>query len=84
MCEISDVTKVENEIILSCTPYSGFFMDSKTLKIHNDGNETFTTTDFLLDRTRPCFNNDPPAPWIMLKTEVPESFLQIGNRIELL
>jgi len=83
MCEITGVTGLEDKIIISCSPYDGAFIDSKTLRIYDKDNKAFVTTDFLLDRTRSCFNDNASAPWIMLKATIPDSFLRAGNIIEL-
>ena len=83
MCEITGVTELKSDTLISCTPYDGPFMNSQTLRIFDRDNKLFVTTDFALDRTRPCFNNNTSAPWIMLKIAIPSNFLQKGNRIEL-
>ena len=83
MCVITGITGLENDIVISCSPYDGAFMDSKTLRIYDSENKMFITTAFLLDRTRPCFNDNASAPWIMLKTNIPDNFLKAGNKIEL-
>ena len=82
MCEIISVTKLNDDILLNCSVYDGDFINSSSLKIFDGDNNVFETKDFLLDKTRPCFNT-PVTPWIMLKTDVPERFLTNGNRIEL-
>ena len=83
MCEISGVTELSNSILISCTPYDGSFMDSKTLRIYNSENDVYSTENFLLDRTRPCFNDNSSAPWIMLDIAIPGRFLVRGNKVEL-
>ena len=83
MCEILEVTKIRNHILINCTPYEGEFLNSKTLKIYDEQQSSITTKDFSLDRTRQCFNNNGVSPWIKLKPDIPENFLKKGNRIEL-
>ena len=82
MCEIIDIKRLNNDAVISCSPYNGPFVDSSTLKIFNSKDDLFTTTEFTLDRTRQCFNNNARAPVVLLKTQVPETFLSIGNKIE--
>ena len=81
MCEITNITKLNNNILLSCSVYEGDFMNSSLLKIFDKKNNIFETKNFMLDKTRPCFNS-PVTPWIMLKEDIPDSFLDKGNKIE--
>ena len=83
MCKITSITKLNDNILISCSIYDGDFANSSVLKIFDKENNIFETKDFLLDKTRPCFNT-PVTPWIMLKTGIPENFLSKGNRIELI
>ena len=80
MCEIRNITKLNNNILLSCSAYDGDFMNSKLLKIVDKNKNTFETKNFLLDKTRPCFNASV-TPWIMLREDIPDSFLDRGNEI---
>jgi len=82
ICEISSITNVNNDIVLGCTSCDGDFMDAEILKIIDGDDNIFETKNFIIDKTRPCFNM-PITAWIMLKEEIPPKFLQRGNMIEL-
>lgn len=79
MCNIMSVTNIGEKVFLNCSKYDGEFLDSKKLTIVSD-NEIYETNDFVLEKTRSCFN-DNNAPWIMMNNSVPERFLKSGNQI---
>jgi len=82
MCEILGVTELERCISLDCTPYNGDFRKSKELRISDGLNNVLTVTDFCFESTRKCFSSGEQPPWIILKKDVPQNFLQRGNKIE--
>ena len=81
MCEISSVTKINNDILIGCTSYDGDFMNAGLLKIFDGVDNIYETEDFIIDKSRPCFNTQT-VPWIMLKKDIPNEFLHKGNKIE--
>jgi hypothetical protein len=56
-------------------------MKAKTVKLFDKNNNCFATENFRMDKTRQCFNNKPIAPWVILKCDAAENFLQRGNEV---
>ena len=80
MCNIVSVTSVGEKVFLNCSQYEGEFINSKKLTIVSGNKEFYETNDFVLEKTRSCFNNNN-SPWIMINSRIPEQFLKIGNQI---
>ena len=81
MCEITDTTTLDGEIVLFCTPYDGDFQGSTVLKIFDESSEMYEISEFLLDQTRPCFGISGIEPIIKLQQPIPEKFLHPGNKV---
>jgi hypothetical protein len=77
---ILNATNIAGGIVLDCSEYNGDFMNSKTLKIYDSEKNEFSTTDYVVEKARPCFGNGG-MPWIMLKTAVSDNFLKKGNMV---
>ncbi len=56
MCEIMDIFEFNGGTVIGCSEYDGDFMKAKTLKIIDKDNNVFSTSDFTVDKTRPCFS----------------------------
>ena len=81
MCEIKGATKVQGNIHLGCTSYDGDFMNAKLLRIFDEKGDIFETADFVMEQPRTCFTNEI-TPWIILPKDIPDKFLNRGNKIE--
>ena len=80
MCMILNAINIGGGIVLDCSEYNGDFLNSGTLKIYDSDMNIFTTNDFVIEKTRPCFGKGG-LPWVMLKTPVSENFLKKGNTV---
>ncbi len=80
MCMILNATEIENSIVLDCSEYNGEFLDSKVLKIIDAEKKLFSTSDFIVEKTRNCFGNGG-APWVMIHGNIPVNFLTKGNTV---
>ena len=77
MCMILNATKIGNDTVLDCSEYNGNFLDSKTLKISDSQHRLFSTSDFIVEKTRNCFGNGR-MPWIMIHGDIPVNFIEKG------
>ena len=82
MCEILNIQKIDDFIVIDCSNYNGAeeFTKATVLQIIDENENIFTTKDFKVEKTRPCFSTGG-SPWISLSGVVPENFLRKGNRI---
>lgn len=81
MCEILEVMKVKNRILVECTHSNDDFMNAKSITIFDESDHPIKINHFRMDRTRQCFNDRPVAPWFGIEESVDERFLQRGNRV---
>jgi len=82
MCEILEVIKWQDKIMVVCTPYDGDFMKTRSVRVFNKNNDVYTVTKFRMSHTTQCFNNNPIAPVFGIEEKISEQFLQKGNKIE--
>jgi len=80
MCMIINATKIGNDTVLDCSEYNGDFMKSKILKIVDSEKKTYSTSNFIVEKTRDCFGNGG-FPWIMVHEYIPSNFTQKGSTI---
>lgn len=80
MCIILNSTKIGNDTVLDCSEYNGNFLNSKILKIIDSEDKTFSTSDFIVEKTRDCFGNGG-FPWVMVRGSIPSNFTEKGNTI---
>ncbi len=80
MCMILNAEKIENNTVLDCSEYDGEFLDSKVLKIIDAEKKLFSTSDFVVEKTRNCFGNGG-SPWIMIYGSIPVNFTAKGNTV---
>ena len=64
-----------------CTSTASEFMRAKAVTLFHDA-EKFTVKKFYLSKKTQCFSENPIAPVIKLEEDVPEDFLQRGNRVD--
>ncbi len=80
MCMIINATKIGGDTVLDCSEYNGEFLGSKILKIIDPDKHIFTTSDFIVEKTRNCFGNGG-FPWVMVKGDIPGNFKAKGNTV---
>ncbi len=82
MCEILNIQKIEKLIIIDCSIYDADedFTRATILKIRDKKGNTVVTKKFKVEKTRPCFSQGG-SPWITLNEDIPENFLEKGNKI---
>ena len=82
MCEILEVIKMDDGILVECTQHEGDFMKAKVITIFDrESSSPAKITKFCMDRTRQCFNDNPVAPWFRIDEKIDEKFLQRGNTV---
>jgi hypothetical protein len=77
---ILNATKIGNDTVLDCSEYNGSFLDSKVLKIVDSEKKLFSTSNFVVEKTRNCFGNGG-FPWVMIHDDIPSNFTAKGNTI---
>ena len=80
MCMILNATQIGNDTVLDCSEYNGDFLDSRILKIIDSEKKTFSTSDFVVEKTRDCFGNGG-FPWVMIHGSIPGNFTAKGNTV---
>jgi hypothetical protein len=81
MSEILGVLKTVHGTLVYCTSPNDDFMTATSIKF-NDGNRNFIPRKFRVGKRYQCFSKNPVAPVIKLEEEVPENFLQQGNKVD--
>jgi|ABDH01.1.fsa_nt_gi hypothetical protein len=66
---------------ICCTSVAGDFMGATTVNFF-DNAEKLAVKRFVLSKRTQCFSENPIAPVIKLEEDVPQHFLQRGNRVE--
>jgi len=82
MCEIKSVIKRPGWQLVFCTHHNGDFMSAKGVLFYGNDGDVAKITDFDIDESKQCFNNNPISPVIKVKEEIDVRFLQTGNRVE--
>jgi len=82
MCEIRDVLKVEKMWVVICTFYDGDFMKAKAVTVFDERGEPLKLTNFHMEHTRPCFNDNPVSPVFGTEETLDERFLRRGNKVD--
>jgi hypothetical protein len=81
MSRISSILKVSgDEVFVCCTSTDADFMGATSVNLF-DGNKRFDLKKFQMGKKRQCFTENPIAPVIKLGEDVPENFLQRGNKV---
>jgi len=81
MCRISEIVKMAEGTFICCTSVASDFMDATTVNFF-DNAEKLAVKRFILSKRTQCFSENPVAPVIKLEEDVPQNFLQRGNRVE--
>jgi len=81
MCKILDVMQAKGRFFVECTYEDGDFMNAKSITILDKSNRSHAVRNFLMDRTRQCFNNRPISPWFRIDEDIDRAFLQNGNEV---
>lgn len=80
MCMILNATKIGNDTVLDCSEYNGSFLGSKIIKIIDSEQRLFSTSDFVVEKTRNCFGHGG-MPWVMVHGDIPGNFKEKGNTV---
>lgn len=80
MCMILNTTKIENSTVIDCSEYNGEFLNSKVLKIIDSEKRIFSTSDFIVEKTKNCFGHGG-LPWVMVHEDIPINFTAKGNTV---
>ena len=80
VCKIMKVIKIEDKVIIDCLVENMDFVNAKSFQIIDENQKSFVTKKFEIDKQRSCFSVSK-CIWVILKSDVPDSFLKVGNEI---
>lgn len=80
VCKIMKVIKIEDKVIIDCLVENMDFVNAKSFQIIDENQKSFVTKKFEIDKPRSCFSVSK-CIWVILKSDVPDSFLKVGNEI---
>lgn len=72
--------KTEDKVIIDCLVENMDFVNAKLFQIIDENQKSFVTKKFEIDKPRSCFSVSK-CIWVILKSDVPDSFLKVGNEI---